>query len=68
MAADAAGRSPVALEYYTATQVSAMTGISTKRSSECRNAHRPALYKCGRRVRYKAADVRAWVERGGPIE
>lgn len=52
-------------EYLTADQVAQMTGFSTK-SLEAYRAKRqgPPFLKVGNSVRYRADDVRAWVEAG----
>lgn len=69
LAALAAGKLPVAPEYLTAEQVAQMTGFSTK-ALEAYRAKRlgPPFLKVGHSVRYRAADVRAWVEAGGVAE
>lgn len=69
LAALSAGKLPVAPEYLTAEQVAQMTGFSTK-ALEAYRAKRvgPPFLKVGHSVRYRAADVRAWVEAGGVAE
>ncbi|MEM0989537.1 MAG: helix-turn-helix domain-containing protein [Pseudomonadota bacterium] len=59
------GRIPVTPEYLTAEQVSQMTGFSPK-ALEGYRAKRtgPPFLKVGHSVRYRADDVRAWVESG----
>ena len=59
------GRLPMTPEYLTAEQVAQMTGFSTK-SLEAYRAKRqgPPFLKIGHSVRYRADDVRAWVEAG----
>lgn len=59
------GRLPMTPEYLTADQVAQMTGFSTK-SLEAYRAKRqgPPFLKVGNSVRYRADDVRAWVEAG----
>lgn len=60
------GEIPVAPEYLTAFQVAQMTGFSPK-GLEGMRAKRigPAYMKVGNSVRYRASDVRAWMEAGG---
>ncbi|MEL6587922.1 MAG: helix-turn-helix domain-containing protein [Pseudomonadota bacterium] len=57
------GRLPMTPEYLTAEQVAQMTGFSTK-SLEAYRAKRqgPPFLKVGHSVRYRADDVRAWME------
>jgi len=52
-------------EYLTPDQVAQMTGFSTK-SLEAYRAKRqgPPFLKVGTSVRYRADDVRAWMEAG----
>lgn len=59
------GRLPMTPEYLTAEQVAQMTGFSTK-SLEAYRAKRqgPPFLKVGHSVRYRADDVRAWMEAG----
>jgi predicted DNA-binding transcriptional regulator AlpA len=59
------GRLPMNPEYLTAEQVAQMTGFSTK-SLEAYRAKRQgsAFLKVGHSVRYRADDVRAWMEAG----
>jgi predicted DNA-binding transcriptional regulator AlpA len=58
----------IAHEYLTAEQVSHLTGFSSKSLEAMRHTHRgPPFFKVGKRVRYRAADVRAWMEAGGPV-
>lgn len=63
------GRVPVSPEYLTAEQVSQMTGFSPK-SLEAYRAKRvgPPFLKVGHSIRYRAEDVRSWVEAGGAVE
>jgi predicted DNA-binding transcriptional regulator AlpA len=63
------GRVPITPEYLTAEQVAQMTGFSPK-ALEAYRAKRigPNDLKVGHNVRYRADDVRAWVEAGGPLE
>lgn len=63
-------RSPAACdvtrEYLTADQVSHLTGFSAKALEAMRHARKgPSFLKIGKRVRYRASDVRAWMEAGG---
>ncbi|MEM9204763.1 MAG: helix-turn-helix domain-containing protein [Pseudomonadota bacterium] len=57
------GRLPMTPEYLTADQVAQMTGFSTK-SLEAYRAKRqgPPFLKVGHSVRYRADDVRSWME------
>lgn len=59
------GRLPMTPEYLTAGQVAQMTGFSTK-SLEAYRAKRqgPPFLKVGHSVRYRADDVRVWMEAG----
>ncbi len=59
------GRLPMTPEYLTAEQVAQMTGFSSK-SLEAYRAKRqgPPFLKVGHSVRYRADDVRAWMEAG----
>ena len=59
------GRLPMTPEYLTPDQVAQMTGFSTK-SLEAYRAKRqgPTFLKVGTSVRYRADDVRAWMEAG----
>ena len=59
------GRLPMTPEYLTAEQVAQMTGFSTK-SLEAYRAKRqgPPFLKVGHSVRYRADDVRVWMEAG----
>lgn len=63
------GRVPVTPEYLTASQVAQMTGFSTK-ALEAYRAKRigPPFLKVGQSIRYRADDVRAWVEAGEAVE
>lgn len=63
------GEQPVTAEYLTASQVSQMTGFSQK-ALETYRAKRigPPFLKVGKSVRYCAADVREWIEAGGPVK
>ena len=57
------GRVPVTPEYLTADQVSQMTGFSPKALENYRSKRSgPPFLKVGHSVRYRADDVRAWVE------
>jgi predicted DNA-binding transcriptional regulator AlpA len=60
---------PVPAEYLTARQVGLMTGFTAK-SLEAMRARRegPPYFKVGNSVRYRVADVRAWIEKGGVDE
>ena len=60
------GELPVAPEYLTAFQVAQMTGFSPK-GLEGMRAKRlgPPYMKVGNSVRYRAAEVRAWMDAGG---
>lgn len=52
-------------EYLTAAQVAQMTGFTLK-ALEAKRSRRegPRFFKIGASVRYRAADVRAWIEGG----
>jgi predicted DNA-binding transcriptional regulator AlpA len=56
-------RLPMTPEYLTSEQVAQMTGFSAK-SLEAYRAKRqgPAFLKIGHNVRYRADDVRVWME------
>lgn len=60
------GELPVAPEYLTAFQVAQLTGFTPK-GLETMRAKRtgPKYMKVGTSVRYRAADVRAWMDAGG---
>lgn len=60
------GELPLAPEYLTARQVTQLTGFSPK-ALESMRARRegPPYFKVGNSVRYRVADVRAWIEKGG---
>lgn len=69
-------RSPVAAndgttfvpEYLTSQQVASLTGFSLKALEAMRYKRTgPPYFKVGPKVRYRADDVRAWVERGGRV-
>ena len=56
-------------EYLTAEQVEVMTSFSVKALETMRHRRRgPPFLKVGGSVRYRVADVRAWIEQGGPIK
>ncbi len=51
--------------YLTAAEVSALTGFSRKTLERYRSLRRgPPFLKIGRSVRYRLADVTAWLEAG----
>ncbi len=53
-------------EYLTTQQVAQMTGFSLKSLEAMRHKRNgPPYLKVGARVRYRAEDVRAWIEQGG---
>lgn len=57
------GDAPVAPEYLTAAQVAQITGFSPKALEALRHKRSgPPYLKVGKSVRYRAEDVRAWVE------
>jgi len=60
------GELPVAPEYLTSFQVAQLTGFTPK-GLETMRAKRtgPKYMKVGTSVRYRAADVRAWMDAGG---
>ena len=52
----------------TTRQVAQMTGFSLKSLEAMRHRRKgPPYLKVGTRVRYRADDVRAWIEQGGPV-
>jgi len=57
---------PIPAEYLTSRQVGQMAGFSAK-ALEAMRARRegPIFLKVGNSVRYRVADVRAWIEHGG---
>lgn len=56
---------PVPAEYLTAAQVAQMTGFSPKALEAMRSRREgPRYLKVGASVRYRVADVRAWIEGG----
>ncbi|MGH6855175.1 MAG: helix-turn-helix transcriptional regulator [Aestuariivirga sp.] len=62
------GEQPVTPEFLTAAQVSQMTGFSQKALETYRSKRiGPPFLKVGKSVRYRAADVRAWIEARGPV-
>lgn len=63
------GRLPIMPEYLSADQVAQMTGFSPK-WLEARRADRtgPPYIKIGHNVRYRTADVRAFMEAGEVAE
>jgi predicted DNA-binding transcriptional regulator AlpA len=55
----------VAPEYLSAKQVSQLTSISVKTLEMFRSVRKgPPYFRVGGRIRYRIADVRAWVESG----
>ena len=60
------GELPVAPEYLTAFQVAQLTGFTPKGLETMRAKRKgPQFMKVGTSVRYRAADVRAWMDAGG---
>lgn len=58
---------PIAPEYLTEAQVAQLTGFSPRALEAMRSRREgPAYLKIGRSVRYRAADVRAWIEGAAP--
>lgn len=54
---------PVPTEYLTVNQVTQMTGFSAKSLEALRSRREgPRFLKVGASVRYRVADVRAWIE------
>jgi predicted DNA-binding transcriptional regulator AlpA len=63
------GEQPVPTEYLTTFQVAQMAGFTPKALERLRAERKgPRFYKIGASVRYRVADVRAWIESGGPVE
>lgn len=59
------GERPLAPEYLTALQVSQLTGFSSKALEAMRSRREgPPFLQVGRSIRYRTADVRAWIEGG----
>ncbi len=59
--------SDVEREYLTAAEVEQMTGISSRTLEAWRGLRKgPDYYKVGRAVRYKADDIRDFIEKDGP--
>lgn len=57
---------PAALEYLTSRQVAEMSGFTEKALESLRARREGAPFlKIGVCVRYRASDVRAWIEGGG---
>ncbi len=57
------GDRPVPTEYLTINQVTQMTGFSAKSLEALRSRREgPCFLKVGASVRYRSADVRAWIE------
>nr|WP_281720180.1 helix-turn-helix domain-containing protein [Nitrosomonas nitrosa] len=62
------GSVPVAPEYLTTFQVAQLTGFSPKGLENMRaRGEGPPFLKVGNSVRYRVADVRAWIEKGGQL-
>jgi len=60
------GELPVAPEYLTAFQVAQLTGFTPKGLETMRAKRKgPQFMKVGTSVRYRAADVRQWMDAGG---
>lgn len=59
----------VAPEYLSPKQAAQLTGVPLKTLEMFRSVRKgPPYYRVGGRVRYKLADVRAWIEASGPVE
>lgn len=59
------GDAPVACEYLTDRQVALMTGFTRRALEGMRSrGEGPPWLKVGSSIRYRAADVRAWIEGG----
>lgn len=59
----------IAPEYLSPRQVTQLTGVPVKTLEAFRGVRKgPRYYRVGGRVRYKLADVRAWIEANGPVE
>jgi predicted DNA-binding transcriptional regulator AlpA len=60
------GGLPVAPEFLTPVQVGHMTGFTPKALEYLRSRRNgPRFFKVGNSVRYRASDVRSWIENGG---
>ena len=64
---------PLTQEYLTPEDASVVTGISVRQLEALRATRKgPPYFKLGNskcsRVRYRLADLRTWIERGGPVE
>ncbi len=56
-------------EYLSPKHAAQLTGIPVKTLEAFRGVRKgPPYYRVGGRVRYKAADVRAWIEANGPVD
>lgn len=64
------GEVPVAPEYLTAHQAAELTGYTAKALERYRQqpGKGPRFYKVGSSVRYRADDLRRWIEAGGPAQ
>lgn len=63
------GNTPLAPEYLSPRQASQLTGIPIKTLEAMRGKREgPPYYKQGRRVFYKAKDLRDYMESLGPVE
>jgi hypothetical protein len=64
------GEVPVAPEYLTAQQAAALTGYTVKALERYRQqaGKGPRFYKVGTSIRYRADDLRSWIEAGGPAQ
>jgi predicted DNA-binding transcriptional regulator AlpA len=62
------GDLPVAPEYLTAPQAAALTGFTAKALERYRQQpdKGPKFFRVGTSIRYRADDLRAWIEAGGP--
>ena len=59
------GEATVSPEYLTPYQVAQMSGFTPKALETMRALRKgPPYFKVGRRVRYRASDIRAWIEGG----
>lgn len=63
------GELTLSAEYLSPRQVASITGISTKTLEAWRGVRRGPVYlKIGSRVRYRAEDIRRWVEEEGRVD
>ena len=67
-----AGTAPVAPEFLSPEQAAALIGYTRKALERLRQqpGKGPPFYRPGggKTIRYRADDLRAWIESGGPVE